>query len=118
MVNKVGSFYSPPLRFLSPKLIAEGWRAMVSTFPGKSAIADSDGSIKAKMGSDEGILVEDVRLDPSRKTKLELKCDHQWIKAPPHKRRQYYDYTANIGSDWYSESLERKQRAVSISSRE
>jgi len=118
MVNKVGSFYSPPLRFLSPTLIAEGWRPMVNTFPGKSAIADSDGNIKAKMGSDEGILVEDVRLNPSLKTKLELKCDNRWIKAPPHKKQQYYDKTENLGSAWYSESSERKQRAVSISCKE
>jgi N-carbamoylputrescine amidase len=118
MVNKVGSFYSPPLRFLSPKLIAEGWRAMVNTFPGKSAIADSDGNIKAKMGNDEGILVEDIRLDSSLKTKLEFKCDNQWIKAPPYKKRQYYDHTENVGAAWYSESSERKQRALSISSKE
>jgi len=117
MVNKVGSFYSPPLRFLSPTLIAEGWRPMVNTFPGKSAIADADGNIKAKMGSDEGILVEDVSLDSSLKTKLELKCDNQWIKAPPHKKQQYYDHMENLGAAWYSESSERKQRAVSISSR-
>lgn len=92
MVNKVGSFYSPPLRFHSPTLIAGGLRPMVNIFPGESAIADSDGNIRAKMGSDEGILVKGVRLDSSLKTKLELICDNQWIKTPPLKKRQYYDY--------------------------
>jgi N-carbamoylputrescine amidase len=118
MVNKVGNFYSPPLRFHSPTLIAGGLRPMVNIFPGKSAIADSDGNIKAKMGSNEGILVKDVRLDSSLKTKLELICDNQWIKTPPHKKRQYYDYMENLGASWYSESSERKQRALSISSKD
>jgi hypothetical protein len=118
MVNKVGSFYSPPLRFHSPTLTAGVLRPMISQFPGKSAIAGSGGNIKAKMGSDEGILVKDVRLDSTLKTKLELKCDNQWIKAPPHKKRQYYDYMENLGAFWYAESSERKQRASSISSKE
>ncbi len=91
---------------------------MISKFPGKSAIADSDGKIKAKMGSDEGILVKDVRLDSSLKTKLELKCDNRWIKTPPNKKQQYYDYMENLGPSWYSECSERKQRALSISSKE
>ena len=118
MVNKVGSFYSPPLRFHSPTLIAGGLRPMINIFPGKSAIADSDGNIKAKMGSDEGILVKDVRLDSSLKTKLELSCDNKWIKTPTLKKRQYYDYMENLGSSWYSDSSERIQRALSISSKE
>ena len=110
MVNKVGMFHSPSQ---IPDIPSTD-----NIFPGKSAIADSNGSIKANLGSDEGILVEDVHLDSSLKTKLKLQCDNQWIsykKTPPITVQKYFEYIENIGATWYSESSERKQRALSIS---
>jgi len=55
MVNKVGSASTP-----SPHEIN-------AFLPGRSAIVDSDGTVKSLMDDKEGIAVADVVLDPSRK---------------------------------------------------
>ncbi len=38
-----------------------------SFFPGRSTIVDSDGTIKARLGEEEGVIVADVTCDPIRK---------------------------------------------------
>src|SRR5262249_58096381 len=55
MVNKVGSASPPPPN------------EMNAFFPGRSAIVDSDGTVKRLMDDKEGIAVADVLLDPARK---------------------------------------------------
>lgn len=55
MVNKVGSASAPPPHESN------------AFFPGRSAIVDSDGTVKSLMDDKEGIAVADVVLDPSRK---------------------------------------------------
>src|SRR5215472_2731156 len=56
MVNKVGRSYKPP-----PNEI-KGF------FPGRSAIVDSDGTVRQSMDDKEGVGIADVTLDQSRKT--------------------------------------------------
>jgi len=62
VVNKVGRSYKPP-----PNEI-KGF------FPGLSAIADSDGSVRQLMDNKEGIGITDVILDPRRKTTANVVC--------------------------------------------
>ncbi len=58
--NKCGKFKSP----------LPGMNIIQDTkFMGLSTIVDSDGSIKAQMKCEEGLIIEDVKLDPSRKSK-------------------------------------------------
>ena len=86
-----------------------------SYFDGLSSIADSDGTLKAQLGSEEGVIVEDVILDPALKKKV-----------PPTTYGRY----AMPGSNWttnvsmvieaayalcYRFSKERKRRAIEIS---
>lgn len=55
MVNKVGTASTPPPHEIN------------AFFPGRSAIVDSDGTVKSLMDDKEGIAIADVVLDPSRK---------------------------------------------------
>jgi len=59
MANKCGPWVSP--------MPGIPFHVERSSFPGLSAVADSDGTLKAQLGDGEGVIVEDVRLDPSRK---------------------------------------------------
>jgi len=106
MVNKSGPWQTPVpgLPFLKQD----------SAFPGLSTICDSDGTVKAQMGNEEGLIVEDVTLDPSRKTGTMPPCYGRWavknripIPAP--------QAIEAVGKTWYSLSGERKKRARQIS---
>lgn len=106
MINKSGPWQTPVpgLPFLRQD----------SAFPGLSTICDSDGTVKAQMGSEEGVIVEDVTLDPSRKTGRMPQCYGRWavkeripIPAP--------QVIEALGKTWYALSAERKKRARKIS---
>lgn len=58
MANQAGPLCTP---------LPGGLPKIASSFPGLSAIVDSDGTVKARLGEAEGVIVADVRLDPSRK---------------------------------------------------
>lgn len=60
MTNRCGPLISP---------LPGGFPAQNTRFPGLSAVADSDGLLKVQLGSEEGIAVADVVLDPTRKVK-------------------------------------------------
>ena len=106
MINKSGRWQTPVpgLPFLQQN----------SAFPGLSTICDSDGTVKAQMGDEEGLIVEDVTLDPSRKTGRMPPCYGRWavknripIPAP--------QVIEALGKTWYALSRERKKRARQIS---
>jgi N-carbamoylputrescine amidase len=106
MINKSGRWKTPVpgLPFLQQD----------SAFPGLSTICDSDGTVKAQMGNEEGLIVQDVTLDPSRKTGRTPQCYGRWavknripIPAP--------QVIEALGKTWYSLSGERKKRARQIS---
>ena len=108
MINKCGQWQSPiPWMPFLPQ---------DSSFPGLSAIADSDGSIKAQLGNKEGVIVEDITLDSSRKTHTQPQCQGRWAMKLPWQIRQWRLVEA-IGSLWYMRNSKRKKRAREVSSR-
>lgn len=60
LANKSGPWESP---IPGPQLL----NLKGSCFPGLSTIVDSDGSVRARLGDEEGVIVADVILDPTRK---------------------------------------------------
>lgn len=106
MVNKSGKWQTP--------LPWVPFMEQVSSFPGFSSIADSDGTLKAQLGSGEGVIVEDVVLDPSRKTNARPACSGRWAGDFPWGIRIWRLAEAE-GSLWYRLSSDRKARARAIS---
>ena len=107
MTNKCGEWHSPlpGLPFLTQH----------STFPGLSSIADSDGVLKAQLGREEGVIVEDVTLDPARKKNVQPKSYGRWSQKVPWVLNEFRLIEA-LGSVRYRLSGERKRRAREISS--
>jgi N-carbamoylputrescine amidase len=108
MVNKSGKWETP--------LPGIPFLKQVSSFPGFTAIADSDGSLKAQLGNEEAVIVRDVVLDPSRKKKSKLEYHGRWTEDFPWGIKIWRQVEA-MGRIWYSLSSERKRRASEISSR-
>lgn len=106
LINKCGPWVSPipGLPFLT----------QTSSFPGLSAIVDSDGTVKAQLGDEEGVIVEEVTLDPSRKTGVRPTCYGRWSMKMPWVMNQFRLIEA-MGSVCYKLSGERKRRAREIS---
>ena len=105
--NKCGKWQTPLLNL--PFL------AQNSTFPGLSTIADSDGVVKAQLGDEEGVIVEDVTVDPSREITTQPQCFG--------KRSMEQTWPVNLfrvveafGGLYYSLSLKRRRLAREISS--
>jgi N-carbamoylputrescine amidase len=107
MVNKCGPWESPlpGLPFLPQR----------SCFPGLSTVADSDGIVKAQLDHAEGIIVENVVLDPARKALQPPRTRGRWFGGVPWMTRLFVIIEA-LGSLWYGSSLERKRRARAVSS--
>lgn len=106
MVNKCGPWRSP-VPFL-PFLKQD------SSFPGLSAIADSDGRVKAQLGAEEGVLVEEVTLDPARKTGMPPACRGRWARDV-HWAMNQFRLVEACGKAYYALSGERKRRAKEVS---
>jgi N-carbamoylputrescine amidase len=86
-----------------------------SSFPGLSTIADSDGAIKAQLGNEERVIVEEVTLDLARKIRKPPRCYGRWALEGPWFRNAVMVIEA-LGRLWYTLSSERKKRARLISS--
>lgn len=107
-VNKVGPYASPgPVRWLPS--------ATDMRFPGHATIADSDGSVVARMLNAEGVITATVTLDPSRKR----------AGTPPTFGRFVYPagpagplslFPAWLFGHVYAHSEERRRRARMVSS--
>jgi N-carbamoylputrescine amidase len=106
MANKCGPWQTPLPKPFPPQ---------DSSFPGLSAIADSDGTVKAQLSDKEGIIVEDVTLDPSRKTHTPPQCWGRWAIQVPWQTRVFRAVEA-FGGLAYSLSSERKKRAREFAS--
>lgn len=106
MVNKCGPWKTP--------LPGLPFATQESTFPGLSTIVDSDGTLRAQMPDIEGIIVEEVRLDPSRKALTPPRTYGRWAmkEAWPLKLIQVVEV---LGERWYERSSERRKRALEIS---
>lgn len=107
MVNKSGKWETP--------LPGNPFLKQVSSFPGFTAIADSDGKLKAQLGDGEAVIVEDVIIDASRKTNSQIECKGRWTGDFPWGIKIWRQVEA-MGGIWYSLSSERKRRAREISS--
>jgi N-carbamoylputrescine amidase len=107
MVNKSGKWETP--------LPGNPFLKQVSSFPGFTAIADSDGKLKAQLGDGEAVIVEDVIIDASRKTNSQIECKGRWTGDFPWGIKIWRQVEA-MGRIWYSLSSERKRRAREISS--
>jgi len=106
LANKCGN-WSSPMPGLSPD--------QHSKFIGLSSIVDSDGSIKAALGrEDEGIIVEDIVLDSSRKATKPPICNGKWSMEMPW-FAFLWPFTQWLGEKSYAKNKERRNRAVSVS---
>lgn len=107
MVNKCGPWNTPlpGLPFMTQK----------SKFPGLSTIVDSNGTVKAKLQDEEGVIVEDVHLDPSRKVLTPPRTYGRWA-APEPRSFAFTRLVEAFGGLWYKRSAERRKRARAISS--
>lgn len=88
-----------------------------SSFLGLSTIADSDGAIKAQLGNEERVIVQEVTLDPARKIRKPPRCYGRWALNGPWFRNGARVVEA-VGKVCYTLSLERRRKALRISSGE
>lgn len=85
---------------------------------GRSRIVDSDGSVVAKMDSQEGLIVADVQLDPARKHFLEPESYDGWLlPGNPLSRKVIIPFDVNFGQLWYRLNSVRRNKARTIVSR-
>ncbi len=92
------------------------WPAMKSRFPGFTHIADSDGRELARVEGGEGVVVADVRLDPSRKQRVlpPARDIHKpWITDVPGDYKWFRWFEA-LGRRWYARHPERARVARKI----
>lgn len=106
MANRCGPLVTP---------LPGGFPAQDSRFPGLSAIADSDGMLKAQLGADEGVICAEVALDPARKAMRPPKAYGRWALPVP-----WYAFlwplTQKLGERAYAKHLARPRLAFAISS--
>jgi N-carbamoylputrescine amidase len=85
-----------------------------SSFPGLSRIVDSDGTIKAKMGEEEGVIVSKVRLDQSRKRNAKPRCFGKMWALPVPWYAGIWPMTQSEGEQAYAANEQRKARALRL----
>lgn len=86
-------------------------------YPGCSTIADSDGSARAQMGQEEGIVIADVTFEPSRKHFTQPKSYDGWLHpGAPLMRKVVLPAGIAEAKLSYAISGERKRRARQVSS--
>lgn len=105
-VNKCGPWTSPVpgLPFLKQK----------SSFPGYTCIVDGDGSMRGSLDDREGVIVEDVTLDPGRRTGEVPPCRGRWAIRVPFAMNQFRLIEA-AGKAYYLLSRQRRRRARQVS---
>jgi len=83
-------------------------------FTGQSHIANSDGKILKRLGSDEGYIVAEVTLDRTRKVKPKIKSYHGFLYPGPFLKKIVYLLTW-LGQRDYKNNKERRERALALS---
>jgi len=106
MANRTGTLHTA---------LPGGAGDLASSFPGLSTIVDSNGTVKAGLAEEEGVIVADVRLDPSRKaTAMAPRFGRRWGVPVP-----WYAFiwplTQRQGERAYAQDAERKARAALMS---
>ncbi len=106
LCNQTGYWHSP-----APGLGA----AEDIPLDGHSSIVDSDGTTKAQLSTEEGVIVEDVILDPALKKDVPPHAYGRWAMPNVPTTMQNWPLIEAILSIWYKFSRERKLRAREIS---
>lgn len=93
----------------------DGMPEFNSTFPGLSMIVDSDGTVRAKLDEKEGIIIEQIHLDPTRKNKeMPHPYGEMWSFPVP-----WYAFiwpqTQKRGEEVYQQNERRKALASKLS---
>lgn len=86
-----------------------------SSFTGLSSIVDSDGTVKAELGDEEGIIVADVHLGHDIERKSQPKRYGRMWAIPVPWYAFIWPLSQNWGEKSYAANTQRKQRALSIS---
>lgn len=81
-----------------------------TTFPGLSAVADSDGSVISQLEDTEGIALAEVRIDPARKVKGIPPAHGRWALPVPW-FSFFFPVSAFFGARVYRKSNVRAERA-------
>ncbi|MFA7280170.1 MAG: carbon-nitrogen hydrolase family protein [Sterolibacterium sp.] len=101
MANRCGPLVTP---------LPGGFPAQNTSFPGLSAVADSDGTLMVQLGAEEGIAFAKVTLDPARKVSRPPKAYGRWALPVP-----WYAFlwplTQKFGERAYARHPSRSNRA-------
>lgn len=85
---------------------------------GRSRIVNSDESVAGELGSEEGILVADVQLDPSRKRFIQPDDHDGWLlPGNAVSRKVIVPFDIKFGQLWYTFNALRRRKAREIASR-
>ena len=105
MANRCGRLVTP----LPGMLPAQDTR-----FPGFSAIADSDGKLKAQLGAGEGVVCGDVVIDPARRARQPPTAYGRWALPVPW-FAFVWPLTQKLGERAYAKHRRRRELALAIS---
>lgn len=84
-------------------------------FGGRSTIADSDGTVKAQLRYQEGVIVADVTLDASRKTTEPVVCNGYYSLDVSGGFKRRWAAMELMGKFCYALNPERRKKAEEIS---
>ena len=91
-----------------------GYGEFHSSFPGLSQIVDSDGSVKARLGGGEGVLVAEVELDLARKKLKKPRCFGGMWAFPMPWFAFIWPETQHEGEQAYQNNDRRRECALAI----
>jgi len=106
LCNRAGYWHSP-----APALGA----VVDIPWDGHSAIVDSDGTIKAQLGMEEGVIVEDVVLDPARKKRIPPPSYGKWAMPNVPTTMRNWPLIESAISIWYKFNNQRRLKAREMS---
>ena len=86
-----------------------------SSFPGLSSVVDYDGTVKAELGDEEGIIVADVHLGLSVERKNKPRRYGKIWGIPVPWYAFIWPLTQKWGEKSYATNIRRKERALSVS---
>jgi N-carbamoylputrescine amidase len=107
LTNKCGLWESP---IPGPQLVKQTG----GSFPGLSNIVDSDGTVKAILGDEEGVIVADVIIDPALKKHTVVPHYGRYVYPGPP-QRAIIRLIESMGRLSYELSTRRKSKARAVS---
>lgn len=85
---------------------------------GRSRIVDSDGTLAGELDTEEGVIIADVTLDPSRKHYSEPENYDGWLlPGNAVSRKVIVPFDVNFGQIWYTLNPLRKKKAQEVAAR-